>query len=68
MARCGKVFSYFFYEGRVRVACHVNLMLPFLTIKDYEGRVKVACHVVEPLHTIHTYVNGVVDGLDNVSN
>jgi hypothetical protein len=50
------------------MACHVNLMIPFLMIKDDEGRVKVACHVVEPLHTFHTYVNGVVDRLDNFSN
>jgi hypothetical protein len=45
----GKVFSYFFYEGRVKVAGHVKLMFPFLMIKGNEGRVKVACHVVEPL-------------------
>jgi hypothetical protein len=49
MARCKKVFSYFFYEGRVKVAHHVNLTIPFLMIKDYEGPIKVACHVVEPL-------------------
>jgi hypothetical protein len=31
------------------VACHVKLMIPFLTIKDDEGHVKVVYHVVEPL-------------------
>jgi hypothetical protein len=34
----------------VKVACHVKLMIPFLTIKADEGcLIKVACHVIEPL-------------------